>query len=81
MAVDTRDERAACLGFLLSFRTVLPNPDAEAEGQLDRQQISFTWPGIAVGGPDAGQPRAKYYAQIPHALGYGRLFQPQAVKG
>lgn len=79
MAIDTRNERAACLGFLLSFRTVLPNPDAPADEQDDRQQVSFTWPGLLVGGAIVGQPTNKRGQGVPHMWGYGRLFQPRQL--
>lgn len=46
MAVDTRNERAACLNLTLGFGRVFPNPDVGAEGQADRQQTALSYPGI-----------------------------------
>lgn len=78
--IDTRDERAACLGIGFPSRVVLPNPDAAGEGQPDRQHLSYLYPGIAVGSGFV-QPLPKRLGQIPHQGGYGRLFQPQQIRG
>jgi len=51
MAIDTRDKRASCIGLDGPYRFVLPNPDAPAEDQGDRQQMAFKYRGIlATGG-------------------------------
>jgi len=49
MPVDTRDKRAAVLGYALPI-TIYPNPDG-ALGQADRQQTAFLYPGILAGAP------------------------------
>lgn len=51
MAVDTRNKRASCLGHAQPWRVVLPNPDAAAEDQADRQQLAYCYPGILAGAP------------------------------
>lgn len=49
MAIDTRDKRASILGLVAGITLVLPNPDAAAETQGDRQQLAFSYPGILAG--------------------------------
>ena len=51
MAIDTRDKRASCIGIDGAYRFVLPNPDAGAEDQGDRQQMAFKYRGIAAAAP------------------------------
>jgi hypothetical protein len=51
MSIDTRDERASCLGAASPWRFVLPNPDG-AIGQGDRQQLAFVYVGILSAEPD-----------------------------
>jgi hypothetical protein len=48
MPVNTRNERAAAINLLLGFGRVLPDPDAGAEDQADRQQTALSYPGILV---------------------------------
>lgn len=48
MAVDTRNKRASCIGFLAPARIVFPNPDASLATQADRQHICYSYPGILV---------------------------------
>lgn len=50
MAIDTRDKRASCLGIDGPYRFVLPDPDVGAEGEADRRQMAYTYPGFAGGG-------------------------------
>lgn len=49
MAVDTRDKRGSCIGLASPWRSVLPNPDAAAEDQGDRQQLAYSYRGILAG--------------------------------
>lgn len=49
MAIDTRNKRAACIGFLASSRIVFPNPDGSLSSQEDRQQLAYSYPGILAG--------------------------------
>ncbi len=49
MAVDTRNKRAACLGFAMPPRMVWPNPDNDLANQADRQHMLFCFPGILAG--------------------------------
>jgi hypothetical protein len=51
MSIDTRDKRASCLGIDGPYRFVLPNPDAGAEDQGDRQQVGFKYRGINAAAP------------------------------
>lgn len=50
MALDTRNKRASVIGLDAPYRAVYPNPDVGAEGQDDRQQIAYKYPGILAGG-------------------------------
>jgi hypothetical protein len=47
----TRNQRAAAIGFGLSFRLVLPAPDGSISA-FDRMQVGFSYP-MPVGAPDA----------------------------
>jgi hypothetical protein len=53
MAVDTRDKRASCLGFAGPSRVVFPNPDGSIAAVADRQQVAYSYSGIAAGEPAA----------------------------
>lgn len=56
MPVDTRNKRAACLGFAGPFRgPVYPNPDGSLANQGDRQHVDYAYPGIAVEAPPAAE--------------------------
>jgi hypothetical protein len=50
MAVDTREKRASIIGIGLAAALVLPAPDASVV-LGDRQQVAFTYMGIAAGEP------------------------------
>lgn len=80
MAVDTRNERGAAISFGAPHRPILPDPDAAAEGQDDRQQVGYIWPGLLVGGAVPGQPTVKRWAFVPHLGGANRLFQPSVIR-
>lgn len=54
MAIDSRDKRASCIGIDGAYRFVLPNPDAGAENQGDRQQMAFKYRGINASPPVVG---------------------------
>ena len=50
MAIDTRDKRFNCLNVMRTFTVAAPNPDGDISSQADRQQIAFSYLGIAAAG-------------------------------
>lgn len=50
MAVDTRDERGAAIGFLHPWQPTLPLADNSVD-EVDRPQVVAAWPGILSGAP------------------------------
>jgi hypothetical protein len=50
MAIDTRDKRGSCISIAGPYRIILPNPDAGAEDQADRQQMAYAYRGILATG-------------------------------
>ena len=54
MAIDTRDERAAVIGFKQPVPRVFPNPDGSLASQADRQQIAGEYPGVLANPPAPG---------------------------
>lgn len=47
MAIDTRDKRAACLGIIGSYRSVLPLPSGTI-GKPQRRQVAGFYPGLTA---------------------------------
>jgi hypothetical protein len=50
MAIDTRDKRAACLGIVGSYRSVLPRPSGTI-GEPQRRQLAGFYPGLLALSP------------------------------
>jgi hypothetical protein len=59
VAVDTRDKRASVLGLGLASLLVLPSPTALDQG--DRQQVSYSYRGIAASAPVSVTPASYTY--------------------
>lgn len=72
MAIDTRDRRASCLGINGPYRFILPNPDAAAEDQGDRQQMAFSYPGILAVAL-FGHPAIRRFGSFILRAGYSTL--------
>ena len=54
MALNTRDKRAAVIGYKLPVARVYPNADGSLAAATDRQQITGEYPGIAASSPPVG---------------------------
>lgn len=50
MAIDTRDKRMSVLSLGLPYARVLPNPDGSLSAVADREQLEFSYRGIAFSG-------------------------------
>ncbi len=48
MPIDTRDRRSSVVGLLKPYSLILPTPDASAEENPDRQQLAYSYSGIAA---------------------------------
>lgn len=63
MAIDTRNKRAAVIGFDGPYRSVFPNPDGSLSNQSDRQHMAWKYPGILAGGAGAAFLRRNRYGR------------------
>ncbi|MGB1373814.1 MAG: hypothetical protein ACPG6R_11880 [Aequoribacter sp.] len=79
IAIDSLDKRSSCIGFVLPFMLLSPVPDGSLAIVADRQQIAYSYRGVAVTdgyvaeGISTGNPfedraaNARAYANLPNA--------------
>jgi hypothetical protein len=79
VAVDTRDKRASCLGFVAPPRLVLPNPDGTIAA-AERCQLGYSYcgltPSIAANYRGTVAAAARYIGTVAGAARYIGTVEP-----